>query len=190
MISENNEDAYSIMVEKYQPIIIKYADYYLNKYNSQGIEKDELIQEGTIGLINAINFYMEKENCLFYTFANLVIRREMERYIKKNLRYKQQVLTNASSIHDIVANDDIHLEDTIFKETDLVEMISNEIYYQNILYNFKYELTNTQSQIYEMRLNNFSNKEISKLLDINYKTVDNCIRLMKEKFKKYIQKNL
>ena len=30
MISENNEEAYSLMLEKYQPMITKYADYYLN----------------------------------------------------------------------------------------------------------------------------------------------------------------
>lgn len=190
MISENDEDAYSMMLDKYQPLISKYADYYIKKCDNPGIEREELIQEGTIGLINAINYYMEKEDCLFYTFANLVIKREMERYIKKNMRYKQQILTNATSIHEVIVNRDIRLEDTLFKELDLVEMISNDIYYKKVLYDFKYELSNTQSQVYELRLNNFSNKEISILLDINYKSVDNCIRLMKEKFKKYIQKYL
>jgi len=189
MISENNEDAYSLMLNKYQPLIGKYADYYIERYNNRGIEKEELIQEGTIGLINAIHYYMEHEDCLFYTFANLVIKREMERYIKKNMRYKHQVLTNATSIHDTIVKEDIFLEDTLFKDQDLVELITEDIYYQKILYNFKYELSNIQSQVYELRLNNFSNKEISKLLDITYKTVDNCIRLMKEKFKKYIQKH-
>ena len=58
------------------------------------------------------------------------------------------------------------------------------------MYNFKYELPEVQSQIYELRLNNFTNKEIAKLLDITYKRVDNSIRLMKIKFKNYIQSNL
>ncbi len=190
MISENNEDAYSIMLEKYQPLISKYADYYIQKYDNRGIEKEELVQEGTIGLINAVNYYAENQDCLFYTFASLVIRREMERYIKKNMRYKNQVLTSATSINTLIVGDDISLEDTLFKEYDLVENISNEIYYKKILYDFKYQLSDIQSQVYELRLNNFSNKEISILLDISYKAVDNCIRLMKEKFKKYIQKYL
>ncbi len=190
MISENSEDAYSMMIEKYQPIINKYADYYLKKYDGQGIEKEELIQEGTIGLINAIHYYMEKEDCLFYTFANLIIKREMERYIKKNTRHKHQVLTNASSIHALIVSDDITLEETLFNDIDLVENISNDIYLKKVLYNFKYELSDVQSRVYELRLNNFSNKEISILLDLTYKTVDNCIRLTKEKFKKYIQKYL
>ena len=190
MISENNEDAYSIMLEKYQPLIGKYADYYMNKYDNRGIEKEELVQEGTIGLINAINYYAEHEECLFYTFASLVIKREMERYVKKNMRYKQQILTNATSINSLIVGDDICLEDTLFNDYDLVEKVSNEIYYKKVLYDFKYELSDIQSQVYELRLNNFSNREISILLDINYKSVDNCIRLMKEKFKKYIQKYL
>ncbi len=190
MISENNEEAYSMMLEKYQPLIGKYADYYIGKYDNRGIEKEELIQEGTIGLINAINYYMENEECLFYTFASLVIKREMERYVKKNMRYKQQILTNATSISSIIVGNDISLEDTLYNEYDLVEQASNEIYYKKVLYDFKYELSDIQSQVYELRLNNFSNKEIAILLDINYKSVDNCIRLMKEKFKKYIQKYL
>ena len=33
MISENNEEAYSMMLEKYQPLIGKYADYYIGKYD-------------------------------------------------------------------------------------------------------------------------------------------------------------
>jgi RNA polymerase sporulation-specific sigma factor len=190
MISENDENAYSMMIDKYQPLINKYADYYIYRYNNHGIEKEELIQEGTIGLISAINNYAEKEDCIFYTFANLVIKREMERYIKKSMRYKQQILTNATSINETVFNEEIILEDTLFNEVDLVENISSEIYYRQVLYRFKYELTSLQAQVYELRLNNFSNKEISVLLDINYKSVDNCIRLTKEKFKKYIQKYL
>lgn len=190
MISENDEDAYSIMLEKYQPIINKYAEYYHQKCNNRGIEKEELIQEGRIGLINAINCYISKENCIFYTFALLVIKREMERYIKKNMRNKQLILTSAISINEIVVNDELSLEDTLFKDIDMVEPTFNDVYYKKLLYEFKYELSDLQSLVYELRLNNFNNKEISILLDTNYKTIDNCIRLMKEKFKKYIQKNV
>ena len=82
------------------------------------------------------------------------------------------------------------LEDTLFDDKYLVENISNDIYFKKVLYDFKYELSDVQSQIYELRLNSFSNKEISILLDLTYKRVDNCIRLTKEKFKKYIQKYL
>jgi len=190
MISENNEDAYSLMINKYKPLISKYADYYTKKYNNRGIEKDELIQEGTIGLINAINSYMEKESCIFYTFAILIIKREMERYIKKNMRNKQLILTASTSVYEPLGVDDLVLEDTLFNELDIVENISEENYYHNILYNFKFELSDIQSQIFELRLNSFTNKEIACLLDIKYKSVDNCIRLMKIKFKNYIQKYL
>lgn len=190
MISENNEDAYTLMLDKYRPLVNKQADYYYRKYNNRGIEKEELIQEGIIGLINAINSYMSQDNCIFYTFANLIIKREMERYIKKNMRNKQLILTSATSISELIGKDNLVLEDILSKDADLVENIIEDSYYKKILYNFKFELSDNQSQVYELRLNNFSNKEISALLDISYKSVDNSIRLMKIKFKKYIQKYL
>lgn len=190
MISENSEDAYSLMIDKYQPLIRKYADYYMRRYKSYGIEVDELIQEGTIGLINAINSYMNQDKCIFYTFANLIIRREMSRYIKKNMRNKHLVLTNAISMAEEIGVDDLLIEETLYKEEGLVEFLSEEQYYSTLLYKFKYELSDIQSMIYELRLNNFSNKEIAVLLDITYKNVDNSIRLIKNKFKNYIQSKL
>lgn len=190
MISENNEDAFSIMIDKYQPLINKYASYYAKKFQVQGIEKEELIQEGIVGLVNAINSYMDQDRCIFYTFANLIIKREMERYIKKNMRIKHLLLSNATSISESIGVDDLIIEDTIYDEKDLVEMLIENNYHEKILYDFKYELSDIQSQIYELRLNHFTNKEIAKLLDISYKSVDNSIRLMKNKFKIYIQSRI
>jgi len=190
MISENNEDAYSLMIDKYRPLIRKYVDYYYQKYKLQGVDKEELFQEGVIGLINAINSYMEKEICLFYTFATLVVKREIERYVKKTIRNKHLILTNATSFYDSIGTHDLYVEDTLYNEYDNVEEKIKDKYYEKVLYNFKFELNDIQSQVYELRLNNFSNKEIAKLLDITYKCVDNSIRLMKIKFKNYIQRNL
>lgn len=190
MISENNEDAYSLMLNKYQPLIRKYADYYCHKYDNRGIEKEELIQEGSLGLINAIKSYMFEDKCLFYTFASLVIRREMARYVRKTLRNKQLILTNAISLNEDLGIDDLVLEDTLYSVCDNTETKMDDGYYGKVLYNFKFELSPIPAQIYELRLNNFSNKEIAVLLDISYKTVDNSLRLMKPKFKKYLQSML
>lgn len=190
MISENNEDAYSLMIDKYKPLIKKYVDYYFRKYKCLGVDKDELFQEGVIGLINAINSYMENDICLFYTFASLIVKREMERYVKKTARNKHLILTCATSFYDAIGNSDLCVSDTLYSKYEEVEERIKTNYYDKLMYNFKYELSEVQSQIYELRLNNFTNKEIAKLLDITYKRVDNSIRLMKIKFKNYIQSNL
>ena len=187
MISENNEDAYSLMIDKYQPLVQKCAVHYYNHYYQYGVEKDELLQEGNLGLINAIKFYNKSDKCLFYTFAIVVIKREMERHIKRNLRYKHRVLTNATSLNDTIGYGDLVIEDTLYNINDNVERIIDDKYYWQILYEFKFELSDFQSQVFELRLNNFSNREIATLLDVTYKRVDNAIRLIKQKFKSYIQ---
>ena len=183
MISENNEDAYSLMIDKY-------PDVYYQKFHDQSVERDELIQEGTIGLINAINSYMSQDRCLFYTFGSVIIKREMARYVKKTLRNKQLILSMAVSFSENIGTDDLLLEDTLYDINDSVENAYDDKYYGEILYAFKFELTDLQAQIYELRFNNFSNKEISLLLDIGYKTVDNCLRIIKNKFKIYIQNKI
>ena len=48
----------------------------------------------------------------------------------------------------------------------------------------KHDLPFSQSLIFELKLNNFSNREISQLLDIKYKTIDNAVTSIRNKFKK------
>lgn len=190
MISENNENAYGIMVDKYTPLIKKYASFYLKKYPNIRLDKDELIQEGTVGLINAVNSFQLNKNVIFYTFATLIIKREMARYIKNKLSFKNLMISSSYSLDEPLKDDDLFFSDVIYQDKDLVErqVISNS--YEIILYNFKYELNDIQGQIYELRLNNFSNREISILLDIKYKSVDNSMRTIRNKLDNYLKRNI
>jgi len=187
MVSENNESAYGILINKYQPLIEKYARYYCTMYAKLPLDREELIQEGTIGLMNAIKQYEIEENCLFYTFAILVVRREMERYIKKCCRNKQLILTNAVSLSQGIGNDDLEMQDVISDNSCNVEDVFYNNYFSRMLYEFKYNLSDVQASIYELRLNSFTNKEIAQLLDVKYKTVDNCLQFIKPKLQNYLQ---
>ncbi|MBR4261893.1 MAG: sigma-70 family RNA polymerase sigma factor [Bacilli bacterium] len=175
------------MIEKYSPIIKKQADMFIKKYPNLNMDKDELIQEGILGLINAIDSFTERRNCIFYTYAVLLIKREMLKHIKKCSCSKNLVLTLSKSISESVYENELFLEDTIYSKKDLVEEVVLSNYYERLLNNFKYELSIKESPIYELRINNFSNKEISILLDLPYKSVDNNWRSIKKKLLDYIQ---
>ena len=154
------------------------------------MDRDELIQEGTLGLLSAVDSFSERKNCIFYTYAILLIKREMLKYMKKCSCSKHLILTLSKSISEVVFDNELYLEDTIYNNKDLVEekVLSN--YYEELLYYFKYELSYKESSIYELRINNFSNKEISILLDLSYKTVDNNWRLIRKKLLDYIQQRI
>ena len=70
------------------------------KYFLLGGDRDDVLQEGMIGLFNAINSYDEKKNDNFKNYASRVVEREIINAIRKENTRKNSVL-NSSVITDI-----------------------------------------------------------------------------------------
>lgn len=109
----------------------------------------------------------------------------MERLIKACRRNKQMVLNNAISINCAIDSDDsLFLEDVIASGEDVESFVISEEVFKN-LFLYKHELSFEESLIYELKVNRFSNKEISILLDMSYKKVDNSLRKIRQMLLKY-----
>lgn len=186
MIGESDELSYSIMYDKYHPLISNLANKYYNNYKGCGLDYDDLYQEGMVALNNAIREFNDNNNCLFYTYSLVCIKREMERLIKKSMRLKHMVLNNCISMDKSIGESDLFIEDIIEdpKKNNSDNLL--EIKLSKKILDLKYNLSDRQAMVYELKLNNFTNKEISLLLDINYKAVDNSLRLIKSKLKQYV----
>ncbi len=186
LISENNEEAYEVMYSKYRPLVEKYARSYYVKYKDFGIEYDDLIQEGNFGLANAIKNFDETNDCLFYSFVNLFIKREMAKYIKSMTRLKHLFLTSAISLNENSDDSELNYENILYRKSEMTEEIVQDQFSLDKLLKFKDCLTTQQSLIYELRVNGFSNKEISQLLDLPYRAIDNSLRIVKDKLKNIV----
>ena len=92
LVSENNEDAKEIFFDKYKSIVElkakKLYPYVMNK----GYELNDLIQEGMIGLSQAINDYKEQKNVQFSTFASICIERQIMTFVRDVTRQKHIIL--------------------------------------------------------------------------------------------------
>lgn len=187
LIAENDEVAYNSIYNKYSNMVKIQANKIYSKSKYLGISYDDVYQAGLYGLTLAIKNYNENEGSLFYTFANTFIKREMASCIRNHDRCKHNILSDSISLNkDIdeegnVVQDFIESKDNSIKWYDEIENI-------NKLLDFKYDLPFLYSLIYELRMNNFSNKEIAILLDIKYKTIDNAMRIIKCKLKKQLNK--
>lgn len=182
MISDN-EDAYNLLIYKYMPLVKRQAKTIHNKYKSFGVDFDDICQEGLIGLTNAIKLYQEEHNCLFYTLAITLINREILKYIQHCVRYKNIVLSFAISLNSSDEDDKMNLENMLYnKFDDPINKIIGNMEYNNFIY-MKYEYNDIVSQIFELKYNNFSNIEISQLLDVDYKIVDNAIYKIRKDIK-------
>lgn len=187
LAKENNEEAINIIYQKYQPLIYKKARYIYNIIGSKGIELSDIIQEGMIGLEEAINRYNEKDNTLFYTFANLCINRKMRTLISKVNRDKHKILNEAVS-YDTNDDEEISLLNYIYDKTDnpeygLISEEEEEELYQKI----KSQISDFESTVFDLKIQGFTYKEIASILDKDPKTIDNALSRLKTKIKNILK---
>ena len=176
MIRENDDDALNLLLNKYQPIILKYANKYYKIGKNYGLELDDFIQEGNYALFCAIKNYSEYKNSLFYTYAVISIKSKMQNIITNNNNGKHISLNSAVSLDANVTEDNV-LSDYIPSSLISPELEIENIELERIIYSYLYELPLDKASIFELKLNGFTNKEIGILLDISYSTVG--IRLNK-----------
>lgn len=182
-IAEGNEDANNIIIKKYEPLINKIAIKMLPYCKNNGLDKNDLIQEGMIGLNHAIDKYHEMQDTLFYTYAKKCIERKIISVVIASNRNKNKILNESISyddeenlllkfIRDTNPNPEEFMID-IELENDLIERI-------------KEVLTDLEEQVFELLISGFKYKEIAEILDKDQKSIDNAIQRLKTKIRSII----
>lgn len=185
LISENNEDAYNNIYDKYENMIRIEAKKYYRKCKYLGFSLEDIYQAGLYGFSLALSSYSDEEGTLFYTYANACITKELNSFIRNQSRYKHEVLSDSISL-DKPLDEDGTTVGTLMDSGINVITEYKEFINCNHLLSLKHNLPFLYSLVFELRINNFSNREIATLLDIKYKQVDNALRLIKAKLKKEI----
>ena len=174
---ENNEDAINLIYQKYKPIIIKKSKHAIMLVRHHGIEINDLMQEGFIGLDEAIKNFVQDDDASFYTFANLCIDRKIFNCIRRANGGKDRILNEAVTIDDGIDNilaDSSNLESSlIFKDIEnTVIDVAKDI------------LTNFEKEVFDLKIKGYSFEEIAKILDKDLKSIYNTFHRIKMKFRK------
>ena len=182
LIRGNNEGAREILYNKYKPIIVKKSTDQIYKLGSYGMEINDLIQEGYIGLDNAINCFNEKENTSFYTFALLCIDRQIITYIKKNTNNKAMILNDAINLDDgkeYLFRDNTDIEGSFINKEDAKEFI-------NLICD---SLSDIEKKVFSLKLEGYDIGEIANLLNKDTKVIYNTLHRIKYKIKLIMNKD-
>lgn len=186
-IAENNEEANNIIYKKYEPLIFSNAKKMINYISNSGVEINDLVQEGMLGLSKAIESFKDSKEAMFYTYARTCIKRKMIDLIISTKRLKHKALNDSISI-------DGSIEDGVLdylipdNSSNPEEILLNEEKQKEINNQAKSILTILEFQVFELKKNGFNNKEIAEILDLEYKQVDNALKRIKGKLKKEIFK--
>ncbi len=190
LVSENNDDARDIFYSKYENVIKIKASKYKKYVESMGYDFSDILQEGRLGLTNAINSFKEHKDVQFHTFANLCIDRQLATFIRDISRDKHKLLNTSISLDSTTNSVGRPLTEIILDERNVdPELSFIEAEEKEELYNKIDDiLTTTEKDVFDLRIQGFSYKEIANILDITPKAVDGTISRIKNKLSNIVNK--
>ncbi len=180
-----------------QEAVRKVFDYYRNfvflkakNYFLIGADRDDLIQEGMIGLLKAIKAYDVDKAASFKTFATICIKRQLITAIKSANSQKNYALNSSVGIYGD-SNED--------REVPYAKGLQSYISYNpEEMYLTKEQLTGLkdylhdslsefENEVFQYMLLGHTYKEIAKKLDKKVKSVDNAIQRIKRKSEAWLE---
>ena len=151
-----------------------------------GLELNDLIQEGMLGLNLAMNSFDEERDASFYTYAKMCIERKIITQIVASRRLKHKVLNDSLSLESTDGNNieyvfDRSLTDNSYNPEEILFNAEDE---KDLVKEVGKVLTDFEIQVFELKINGFDYKEIAEILDKDIKAVDNALQRIKLKIKK------
>lgn len=175
-------------------LIFKYRNFVRAKARSYfliGADREDIIQEGMIGLFKAVRDYKEDKLTSFKAFAELCITRQMITAIKTATRQKHIPLNSYVSLDKPIYDEDSDrtLLDIIggTKVTDPEELIINREEYVDIEYKMSEILSDLEKKVLMLYLDGRSYQEIAVDLDRHVKSIDNALQRVKRKLERYLE---
>ena len=180
---DNNKEALEFLLDKYKELV----NMKVGKYFIIGAEREDIMQEGMIGLFKAIKNFKEEKQNTFKSFANICIERQLITAIKSSNRQKHMPLNSYLSLntaaYDNNEEDSVELIDTFDSKTieDPLETVMKKEYYQEIENAVNKSLSKFEKQVLDRFMKGESYMTIAQKLDSPVKSVDNAIQRIRKK---------
>lgn len=178
---EKNNDAMETLIKRFGPLVTRQS----RSLYIIGADEEDLIQEGMIGLVKAVNDYKANKGASFKTFAFMCVRRQMLTAINNSNNRKNIPLNHYISIYGdgngdyvspldemdsgVITNpEDIML--ARLQESDLIKVIESK-------------LSKFEHQVLDEYLTGASYEEIGERLGKTTKSIDNAVQRIRAKLR-------
>jgi len=181
LIHYGNEEALNFLIKKYRGNVqAKTSTYFL-----RGADKEDLVQEGMVGLYKAIRNFKGDKMSSFKTFAELCIKRQMFTAVKAAARQKHGPLNAYVSLYKPLSNQEsayMILDMIAEKNTTNPELLLiNQEEFEEKKQKIAELLSKLEQRVWALYTNDYSYIEISKALSMSEKSIDNAIQRIKRK---------
>jgi len=188
-VKSGDKDAMEFLIHKYKNLVkLKARAYFL-----VGADREDVVQEGMIGLYKSIRDYQPDRAMAFKTFAELCVTRQMITAVKNATRQKHIPLNSYISLNRKAFDDD--------SDKTYIDMVSEDVVCDPELLLIKKEevigienkmgeiLSSFEWEVLSLYLNGKSYVEIAKQVKRPIKSIDNALQRVKKKAEKYVFNN-
>ena len=189
LAQNGNEQAEEYLIRKYKEVVRAKACLYF----MVGADRDDIMQEGMIGIFKAIKSYDPGRLTSFHTFAELCINRQIITAIKQATRRKHSPLNTSVSLSKPVSEEQqaVTLAETLPTDSDsdpeslllLKEVVD---YLEG---NEQGSFSNLEYLVWKEHLQGKSYGEIAESIGKSTKSIDNAIQRTKRKIAVYLAKS-
>ena len=186
---ENDDSIKQILIERNLRLVV----YISRKFENTGIDIEDLISIGTIGLIKAVNTFKLNKNIKLATYASRCIENEILMYLRKNNKKKIEVSLDEPLNIDVDGNE-LLLSDVLGTENDEIYKIIEEEIDKDLLVMALDRLSDREKQIMELRFGlttrgrERTQKEVATMLGISQSYISRLEKKIISRLKKEMKK--
>jgi len=182
LVKDGDNYALDYLMNKYKILVERKA----KSYFLIGASKEDIIQEGMIGLFKAVRDYKSDKTASFYSFADLCVTRQMISAVKASTRQKHMPLNTYISLNKPAyeeENDKTNLIDRmpsnkIINPEDLLIGREN---LSIIEHELTEKLSKLEKKVFGLYVNGKNYVEIAEQLERPVKSIDNALQRIKKK---------
>jgi RNA polymerase sporulation-specific sigma factor len=179
---DGDDRAIGVLLERYR----HYARAKARSYFLAGADREDIVQEGMIGLYKAIRDYRPDKASAFRAFAELCIKRQIITAIKSATRRKHQPLNSYVSLNrpaSSESDEDRPLGDLLVgpKHLDPAELVISEEEIAALKSSIWRVLSELEIEVLRLYMNGQSYQQIAETLGRHVKSIDNALQRIKRK---------
>ncbi|ABI68155.1 RNA polymerase sporulation sigma factor SigE [Syntrophomonas wolfei] len=166
--------------------------YIAKKFENTGINIEDLVSIGTIGLIKAVNTFEPKKNIKLATYASRCIENEILMYLRRNIKNRVEISLDEPLNVDWDGNE-LLLSDVLGTENDMIyKQIEGEVE-KSLLWKAMHKLNNREKTIIQLRFgladgDEKTQKEVADILGISQSYISRLEKRILKRLQREIRK--
>ncbi|MEC5422778.1 RNA polymerase sporulation sigma factor SigE [Virgibacillus sp. C22-A2] len=190
LLPKGDKSARALLIERNLRLVV----YIARKFENTGINIEDLISIGTIGLIKAVNTFNPEKQIKLATYASRCIENEILMYLRRNNKLKSEISFDEPLNIDWDGNE-LLLSDVLGTEVDIITKNLESNVDKSLLKNALSQLNDREKQIMELRFGLIgeeekTQKDVADMLGISQSYISRLekkiIRRLKKEFNKMV----